>query len=301
MRHGDEPVQFSPRRIQVSVVLRCFAQPVPREPAYVIRIVAAVRRATSDILNEDRRQHTHGQLSAPARRRGLPRGRAEAVQDRSRRDEIAMQRSQSQLKSTRMLVQRPDATRHMGGNMSNRSNAMANGLSLLSLVLYAGCATSEVSGEADERNLDDSAATEARAIIQIEIEQGHLVSFHEPVPGGLYIAEQMVPGQHFVLGGEAAIDAIAAFSKLRPGVQVPEVLQAAYDRARNLADAPRSSSRHARRKHDQSARDRKPGNEGDRLTRPVHHALHHIESVRGVDDGHRRIAVENSFLQSAYR
>jgi len=122
--------------------------------------------------------------------------------------------------------------------MSNRSNAMANGLSLLSLVLYAGCATSQVSGEADERNLDDSAATEARAIIQIEIEQGHLVSFHEPVPGGLYIAEQMVPGQHFVLGGEAAIDAIAAFSKLRPGVQVPEVLQAAYDRARNLADAP---------------------------------------------------------------
>jgi hypothetical protein len=109
----------------------------------------------------------------------------------------------------------------------------------LGLVLYMGCATSEPgSGGTTDPGPDHSATADTGVILQIEVENGHSVSFHEPAPGGLYVAERMMPGQSFVLRGDGAIDAIAAFSKLRPGVEVPAVLKVAYDRARNLPSVP---------------------------------------------------------------
>src|SRR5215468_744050 len=121
-----------------------------------------------------------------------------------------------------------------GHDMHNRMITMVSGLGLM---LYMGCAE-QGSGATTDPEPDSSAPADPSAILQIEVESGHSVSFHEPVPGGLYLAEHRMPGQSFVLGGSGAIDAIAAFTQLRPGVAVPAALQAAYDRARSLPSAP---------------------------------------------------------------
>lgn len=117
--------------------------------------------------------------------------------------------------------------------MHNRMIAMVSGLGL---ALYMGCAAPE-QGSGDPA-AGSNAAPDPGAILQIEVESGHSVGFYEPVPGGLYMAEQVLPGQSFALRGNGAIDAIAAFSKLRPGVAVPAVLQAAYERARSVPGVP---------------------------------------------------------------
>lgn len=80
-----------------------------------------------------------------------------------------------------------------------------------------------------------SATTDANVVLQVDVESGHTVTFYEPTPGGLYLAERMSPGQTFVLRDKEASDALAAFARLRPQTEVPAALQAAYYRARNIA------------------------------------------------------------------
>src|SRR5215468_11555446 len=101
--------------------------------------------------------------------------------------------------------------------MRNRMVTMVSGLGLL---LYMGCADPGTESPSDPAP-DRAATADASALLQVQIENGHSVSFREPVPGGLYVMEQMLPGQSFVLGRDGAIDAIDAFTMLRPGVAVP--------------------------------------------------------------------------------
>jgi hypothetical protein len=116
-----------------------------------------------------------------------------------------------------------------------RNGMMWMSLGGLSLALSAGC----IGPAPESANTTGSEpavveATEANALLRIEVEAGHDVTFYEPVPGGLYLAERMAPSQSFVLHGKESSDALLAFKQLRPGTPVPEALQAAYDRALSL-------------------------------------------------------------------
>jgi len=111
-------------------------------------------------------------------------------------------------------------------------------ITILAAVWLCGC---EGEDPADP-GLVEGPTSDSDVILHIEIESGHSVSFHEPLPGALYVVEQMAPEQTFVLGDTEASDAIAAFVKLRPGVEVPPVLKAAYDRASNQRVNPEAGS-----------------------------------------------------------
>lgn len=118
-------------------------------------------------------------------------------------------------------------------------------MTLGGLALAAGCvgpgADPGPAIAADPPSVDTdpgSDPAEASLILRIEVEPGHAVSFYEPVPGGLYLAERRAAGQRFALGDREVSDALAAFARLRPGEQVPGALRAAYDRAVNLPSEP---------------------------------------------------------------
>lgn len=108
-------------------------------------------------------------------------------------------------------------------------------LGSLSLALCAGCMGPDAApaGSAESKPAAHE-TTAADALLSLEVEPGHSVTFYEPAPGGLYMAESMKPGQSFALSGKESTDALLAFAKLRPGASVPTELQAAYDRARSL-------------------------------------------------------------------
>ena len=107
-------------------------------------------------------------------------------------------------------------------------------LGSLGVALYAGCMSE--STEASDPASTEAPPADAAALLRIQVEPGHTVSFYEPSPGGLYLTESMAPGQSFVLKGKAAMDAMAAFAQLQPGAAVPAELQAAYARARAVTD-----------------------------------------------------------------
>jgi hypothetical protein len=122
-----------------------------------------------------------------------------------------------------------------------RYNTMAMLCSSVCLALYAGCVTPAADPEpagTTEPAPNDTEAAEPGVILRLDVESGHTVTFYEPVPGGLYLVERMTTGQKFVLGDREASNALAAFARLRPQAEVPAVLQAAYDRARNLPGDP---------------------------------------------------------------
>ena len=115
----------------------------------------------------------------------------------------------------------------------------------LGLVLSTGCAGAEQEPAGPgEPGADVNTTTEASVILRIEVEPGHTVTFYEPAPGALYLAENKLPAQSFVLGAKESSDARLAFERLRPGTPVPEALQAAYDRALNLPSEVDAQSSH---------------------------------------------------------
>ena len=117
------------------------------------------------------------------------------------------------------------------------SYGMMMKLGTLGLILFTGCMASAPEAAptaAADPAPNGSETADANVVLRLDVEPGHTVTFYEPTPGGLYLAERMMPGQEFVLRGTAAQDALAAFAQLRPQAEVPAALQAAYDRARNL-------------------------------------------------------------------
>jgi hypothetical protein len=114
--------------------------------------------------------------------------------------------------------------------------------STLGMALTSACMAPETGSQPDPATPADpapaTAGGDAGLILRIAVEDGHAVSFYEPSPGGLFLAENIVEGQNFTLHDHDAVDALAAFARLRPGVDVPAALQAAYDRARNVASGP---------------------------------------------------------------
>lgn len=118
-----------------------------------------------------------------------------------------------------------------------RYNMMTMALGTLGLALYSGCVASAPdqgsAGTADPAPTVDQ-SIDANLVLRVDVEPGHTVSFYEPSPGRLYLAERMQPGQQFALHDRQAVDAIAAFTALRPEAAVPAALQAAYDRARSM-------------------------------------------------------------------
>jgi len=118
----------------------------------------------------------------------------------------------------------------------------------LGLILGSGCvAPAPDPGPAGTTDpaTNGSEPVDANVVLRVDVESGHTVTFYEPTPGGLYLAERMAPGQTFVLGDKEASDALAAFARVRPQAEVPAALQAAYDRARNLPSEPIALAAHA--------------------------------------------------------
>jgi hypothetical protein len=118
-----------------------------------------------------------------------------------------------------------------------RYKMMTMAFGSLGLALYAGCvapAPDLGSPGTTDPEPNGSETVDASVVLRVDVEDGHTVTFYEPTPGGLYLAERMAPGQKFLLGDHEASDALAAFARLRPQSEVPAALQAAYDRARNL-------------------------------------------------------------------
>lgn len=105
-------------------------------------------------------------------------------------------------------------------------------LSSLGLALSMGCAGQEDAASTSEARPAAIETTQANAVLSLEVESGHSVTFYEPAPGALYLVERMMPAQTFVLTAKESSDALLAFARLRPGAPVPAALQAAYDRAR---------------------------------------------------------------------
>lgn len=101
----------------------------------------------------------------------------------------------------------------------------------------AACAASPPDPEAVQPPAPGEAA-EASAVLRIDVETGHTVTFYEPKPGALVVVETMMPAQKRVLGDREMKDALAAFVRLQPGAGVPQALQDAYDRSRSLPSAP---------------------------------------------------------------
>ena len=128
-----------------------------------------------------------------------------------------------------------------------RYNMMTMALSTLGLALYSGCVASAPdqgsAGTADPAPAVDQ-SIDANLVLRVDVEPGHTVSFYEPSPGRLYLAESMQPGQQFALHDRQAVDAIAAFTALRPEAAVPAALQAAYDRARSMPSTPVALASH---------------------------------------------------------
>lgn len=126
--------------------------------------------------------------------------------------------------------------------------AIAATMGSLGLVLFAGCVDPGMDAEATDD--PDPAATsependeQAGLLLRVEVESGHTVGFYEPIPGGLYVAEQMRSGQKFVLGDREVSDALAAFARVRPAEEVPAALREAYDRARASESEPATAAR----------------------------------------------------------
>jgi len=116
------------------------------------------------------------------------------------------------------------------------------------LALYSGCvapAPDPASADTIDPAPNGDETVAANVVLRVDVENGHSVTFYEPAPGGLYLAERMASGQKFVLGNNEASDALTAFARLRPQVEVPATLQAAYDRARNLPRDPVPQGVHA--------------------------------------------------------
>jgi hypothetical protein len=123
-------------------------------------------------------------------------------------------------------------------DMIMRNGMMVIAIGSFAVLLASGCVqpASDPESQIPPTALPDgSDPVDAGAILSIEIENGHTVTFYEPAPGGLYFVERISAGQRFVLGERDMADALTAFARLRPQTSIPEALQAAYDRARNLA------------------------------------------------------------------
>ncbi|NOK05912.1 MULTISPECIES: hypothetical protein [Myxococcus] len=132
----------------------------------------------------------------------------------------------------------------------------------LGLALCTGCSGAEAEQAAPgETETPVNTTTEASVVLRIEVEPGHTVTFYEPVPGALYLAEHKLPTQSFMLGDKESANALLAFERLLPGAPVPAELQAAYGRALNLpsdVDEQESSAGGGDRE-DASARAQRPG------------------------------------------
>jgi hypothetical protein len=138
-----------------------------------------------------------------------------------------------------------------------RSGTLAMVLGGFGLALYAGCADPSSDPASDPASAPtptagtaepaDSAATisEASVVARVEVEPGHVVSFYEPTPGGLFTVETRAPGQSFALAPDEVSDAMKAFAHLRPQAAIPPALQAAYDRARSVTGEPADLPAHA--------------------------------------------------------
>ncbi len=88
----------------------------------------------------------------------------------------------------------------------------------LAPLLYAGCMAG--APEAEPIGTTEAAPAERpipdkHAVLRLEIEPGHTVTFHEPAPGSLSLVERMVPNQSFVLDAKESSDALRAFERRR--------------------------------------------------------------------------------------
>ncbi len=120
----------------------------------------------------------------------------------------------------------------------------------LGLALCTGCAGAEQeTAVPGEPAADVNPSTEASVVLRIEVEPGHTVTFYEPAPGALYLAEHKLPSQSFVLGAKESSDALLAFARLSPGTTIPPALQAAYDRARSLPSDVEAQASHGGGSH----------------------------------------------------
>lgn len=118
-------------------------------------------------------------------------------------------------------------------------------LSSIGLTFYTGCVgptDHEPAAASPPGATEDHAGDrDAGLLLRIEVEANHTVEFYEQVAGGLFLIERKSGAQQFALTGRERSDALAAFTRLRPGAAVPAALRSAYDRARDqriLTDAP---------------------------------------------------------------
>lgn len=79
---------------------------------------------------------------------------------------------------------------------------------------------------------DESSAQTTSALLEVELESGHKISFYEPVSGNLFLVESMTREQKSALAGLEVRDALEVFKSIRPEAEVPAVLLAAYERAK---------------------------------------------------------------------
>jgi hypothetical protein len=96
-------------------------------------------------------------------------------------------------------------------------------------------AAAPAAAAADIANVEPGAVmladgTTPSALMTVEVEPGHNVSFYETEPGVLSIVELAMPGQQMLVG--EGTDAMELFSQIAPGAAAPAELLAAYDRAK---------------------------------------------------------------------
>lgn len=124
-----------------------------------------------------------------------------------------------------------------------RTRMIAMMLGGVGLAAFAGCAEPTAEPAPAPASPDGAPTTSnPDTVARVDIEPGHAVNFYEPSPGNLVVVESMAPGQKFALATGAVTDALRAYAQLRPQNEIPQALQAAYDRARSVAIEPTAAS-----------------------------------------------------------
>jgi len=129
-----------------------------------------------------------------------------------------------------------------------KTGMMTIALGGIGLAAFAGCAepaAEPAPAAAPESPEAAPAAGNPDMVARVDIEPGHAVNFYEPTPGNLVVVETMAPGQKFALAADAISDALRAYAQLRPRDEVPQALQAAYDRTRSATSEPTTASGNA--------------------------------------------------------
>jgi hypothetical protein len=121
--------------------------------------------------------------------------------------------------------------------MKTNLRTISSVITLSSLVAsLAACSATDQTNSGEPSSTaageDESSAQTTSALLEVELESGHKVSFYEPVSGNLFLVESMTREQKSALAGLERHDALEVFRSIRPDAEVPAVLLAAYERAK---------------------------------------------------------------------